>query len=245
MCRNLGKREQNVNQIIRNALRKGRNTLLEPEAKRICKKHGIPIPQFRVAHNSAEAVQAAKKLGFPVAIKIVSPDILHKTDAGCVLLALGSPRSIRDGYAKLLRNARRHNLNAKIVGVLVEKMQRPGIEVIIGGLRDAQFGPTLMFGLGGIFVELFEDTSFRVGPLTERSARAMIREIRGYQILMGYRGRSPADEDSLVRILLSTSKLLTEHPEISQLDLNPTLVYKKGAVVVDARMKITGVLLER
>ena len=227
-----------ADRIIRVAVEQGRIALLEHEAKRICNEYDISTPKFRLALNAIDAVNAAKRLGFPVVLKVVSPDILHKTDAECVIMGLRNESEVRQAFKTILENAKRHNPNARVQRMLVEEMQPPGIEVIVGGIRDPPFGQTLMFGLGGVFVELFEDVSFRVAPISERSAKRMIREVKGYEILKGYRGRAPADEESLVRILLSSSKLMQDHTEISQMDLNPTLVYEKGATAVDARITL-------
>lgn len=224
--------------IIKNAVEHGRTALLEHEAKQICNEYHIGTPKFRLAKTQKDADNAAKHLGFPVVLKIVSPDIPHKTDAGCVIMGLRNGREVGQAFSRILRKAKRHNPDARIQGVLVEEMQPPGIEVIVGGIRDPPFGQALMFGLGGVFVELFEDVSFRVAPISEHAAKRMIREIKGYKILRGYRGHAPADEESLVRILLSTSKLMQDHPEISQMDLNPTLVYQKNATAVDARIAL-------
>lgn len=227
-----------VDEIIRSALNEGRTALLEPEAKRVCNDYGIPTPRFRAVSRSEEAVKAARSLGFPVVLKIVSPDIVHKTEAKCVTLNLKNATEVKRSFHEILDNARRRVPSAKIRGILVEKMLPRGTEVIIGSLREPGFGQTLMFGLGGVFVELFEDVSFRVAPLRERDARAMIKEIKGYDILKGYRGHSPADEESLVKIVLSVSKLVTDHSEISEMDLNPTVVYEKGAIAADARISL-------
>ena len=227
-----------ADRIIKNALDDGRTALLEHEAKRICNEYHIDTPKFRLAQNALDAGIAAKRLGFPVVMKIVSPDIIHKTDAGCVLMGLRNGSEVRRAFSRIIANAEQQKPNARILGVLVEEMQPPGIEVIVGGIREPPFGQTLMFGLGGVFVELFEDVSFRVEPLSERAAKRMIREIRGYEVLKGYRGNAPADEESLVRILLSSSKLMQDHPEIFQMDLNPTLVYQRNATAVDARIAL-------
>jgi len=233
-------KKDSVDKILDDAVKEGRGVLTEPEAKRICSAYHIPTPPSRLVSNSKDAVDAARRLGFPVVLKIVSPDISHKTETGCVKLGLGTAAEVKHAFQDVMRNASNHAPRAVVKGVLVEKMLPKGNEVIIGGLKDPRFGQTLMFGLGGIFVELFEDVSFRVAPLSERAAMKMIREIKGYEILKGFRGQQRADEESLVKILLALSRLMIEHPEISQIDLNPTIVYNKGAVAVDARMSLAG-----
>ncbi len=227
-----------VDRIIKTAFKEGRTALLEHEAKQICKKYRINTPRFQLAHDATEAVEATRRLGLPVVLKVVSPDIIHKSDAGCVIIGLRSAHEVRQAFRKIVDNAKRYHPKATIRCVLVEKMQPPGIEVIVGGFRDSQFGQVLMFGLGGVFVQVFEDVSFRVAPLTERSARRMIREIKGYAILKGFRGHGPADEQGLLKILLASSKLMTDCPRISEMDLNPVLIYEDGAVAVDARITL-------
>jgi len=227
-----------VSAIIAAALKEGRNHLLEPEAKRICREYGIHTPRSKLAADPKEALAAAKFLGFPVALKVVSEDIIHKTEAGCVMLDVENPSELKVAYTKVLRNARHHFREKSSLAVLVERMAPPGVEVIIGGLKDQQFGHAIMFGLGGIFVEILDDIAFRVVPLDEKNAIRMISEVRGSQILRGHRGLPPADEKSLVRVLLSCSRLLEDHPEISEMDLNPAIVCHRGVTVVDARISL-------
>jgi len=223
-------------EVIKRALEEGRKNLLETEAKTICVEYGIPTPEFAVALNAHEAVEHAEKLGYPIVLKIVSPEILHKTEAGGVLVGLKNTAEVEDGYRKIMESARSYKPSAKLLGVLVQKMAPPSTEVIVGGLKDPQFGQTLMFGLGGIFVEVLKDVTFRVAPIEEREAREMIKEIKAYPVLKGYRNQPPADEEAIVKILLRASNLIMENPEINQMDLNPIMVYQKGASVVDARI---------
>ncbi len=227
---------KNSKEIIKNAMNEGRLSLLESEAKAICIDYGIPTPDFFVAPSREEALKAAEKIGYPVVLKIVSPDILHKTEAGGVIVGLNSPEKVKEGYDKIIQNSKRYKADARVKGVLVQKMAPQGTEVIVGGLKDPQFGQTLMFGLGGVFVEILKDVTFRIAPIDESDARAMITEIKAYPILKGYRGQQPVDEDAIVKILLATSNLLMDLPEINQLDLNPIMTYSKGASVVDVRM---------
>jgi acetyl-CoA synthetase (ADP-forming) len=183
-----------------------------------------------------EAEKSAGQIGYPVALKIVSPDVLHKWDVGGVMLDLKSATDVKSAYQKILENVKRHKPDAKIVGVIVQEMATPSTEVIVGSTKDPQFGPALMFGLGGIFVEILKDVAFRIAPITETDAREMIAEVKGYPILKGYRGQPPADIDAIVKILINTSKLVMDHNEIKELDLNPVMVYEKGAKAVDARI---------
>jgi len=225
-----------VSEIIKNALSESRINLLEPEAKSICIQYGLPTPEFDVASNPIEAEEFANKIGYPVVLKIVSPDILHKTDAGGVAVGLKSDNEVRKEFKEILRRVRSYKEDAEIKGVLIQKMAPASTEVIVGGLKDPQFGQTLMFGLGGIFVEVLKDVTFRIAPISKKDANEMIKEIKAYPILKGYRGQPPADENAISEILVNTSKLMIDHPEINQMDLNPIMVYDKGASVVDARI---------
>jgi len=196
----------------------------------------MPTPAFGVARNPAEASELADKVQFPVVLKIVSEDILHKTEAGGVLLDLNSKEQIEEGYGQIMRKVRAYNEKARISGVLVQHMAPKGVEVIVGGLRDSQFGPTVLFGLGGIFVEVLKDASFRVAPLSDLDSRQMIREIHAYSILQGARGQPAADEESIMQILQATSKAMMENSVIQQMDLNPVIVYATAASIADARI---------
>jgi acyl-CoA synthetase (NDP forming) len=225
-----------VDKIIHSALSSGRNFLLEPESKEIVGYYGMPVTRFKVAKSVEESVKFAGEIGYPVVMKIVSPDILHKSDAGAVEINLKNSEEVKAAFARIAGNVKRFKSDAKIVGYIVEQLAPQGEEVIVGMAKDPQFGPALMFGLGGIFVEVLKDVSFRIAPLTEYDAREMIQEIKGYPVLTGIRGRQPADINSIVDIILKVSKLVTEHTEIEQLDLNPVFVYHEGARIVDARI---------
>lgn len=225
-----------VSEIIEEARRGGRKFLLESEAKEACIEYGIPVTRFNVAQTVEEAVKFSDEIGYPIVLKILSPDIIHKSDVGGVILNLNNHKEIRNAYKELLANVKGHKPDAEITGIFVQEMAPSSTEVIVGATKDPQFGPALMFGLGGIFVEILEDVTFRIAPLTEQDAREMITEIKAYPVLKGYRDRPPADIDAIVDILLKTSKLVMDHLEIKELDLNPIMVYKKGAKTVDARI---------
>lgn len=225
-----------TSKIISQAKKEGRKALLEPEAKTICAEYGIPVNKFTLAKNEKEAIAAAEKFGYPIVMKIVSPDIIHKSDAGGVLVNLKNSSEVAAGYKKIIENAMKYKADAKIVGVIVQEMAPQSTEVIIGALKDPQFGQTVMFGLGGIFVELLKDVNFRVAPITAEDAKEMITQLKAYPLLKGYRNTQPADIDALVRIICNTSKLVMENPEIKELDLNPVMAYPKGATTVDARI---------
>jgi len=225
-----------TSKIFMATCKEGRKYLLETEAKAVCMEYDIPVTKFKLAKNEAEAVKFADAIGYPVVLKIVSPDIIHKSDVGGVLVGLKNAGGVRKGYNLIMKNVKKHNEKAGIVGILVQEMAPSSTEVIVGTIKDPQFGQTLMFGLGGIFVEVLKDVTFRIAPVTADEAREMISEVKAYPLLKGYRGMPPADIDAIVKILLSTSKLVMEHDEIKELDLNPIMVYRKGAKTVDARI---------
>jgi len=225
-----------VSGILNKVKKEKRKFLLEPEAKTVCIKCGIPVTNFKVAKNEAEAVKFAEKIGYPTVLKIVSPDIIHKSDVGGVIVGLKTAKDVRNAYKQILESIKKHKADAKIVGILVQKMAPSSTEVIVGAIKDPQFGPALMFGLGGIFVEVLKDVTFRVAPITEDEACEMITEVKAYPLLKGYRNQPPADIETIVKILLNTSRLVMEHQEIKELDLNPIMVYEKGAKTVDARI---------
>ena len=225
-----------VSEIFNNAKREGRKFLLEPEAKTICKMYNIPVTDFKVAKNEDEVVKFSREIGFPVVLKIVSPDVIHKSDVGGVIIDLKSEEAVRKAYRQIIENVKKYKPEAKITGILVQEMAPPSTEVIVGSIKDPQFGPALMFGLGGIFVEVLKDVTFRIAPITEDDAREMITEVKAYPLLKGYRNMPPADIDAIIKIILNTSKLVMEHQEIKELDFNPIMVYEKGAKTVDARI---------
>jgi len=222
--------------IISNVLEQKRTALLEPEAKNICRAYNLPVPAFKLAINVNQAVKYAEKIGFPVVMKTVSPDILHKTEAGGVILDLHTRKDVENGFSKLLSNAKAFKKTARIHGVLIERMAPPGLEVIVGGMRDQQFGPVVMFGLGGIFTQVLEDVTFGLVPIKKSEVREMIRGIKGYQALTGFRGMLPVDEGAIASTVVQVSKIMNENQQIGQIDLNPVRAYSRGCSVVDARI---------
>lgn len=223
-------------QVIGRARSEGRVLLTEVESKALLKQAGISVSDTRLAASSEEAISLSQQVGFPVVLKIASPDIVHKSDAGGVRLGLKTSSQVGKAYGDILEVVSRGHPKVIIQGVSVQKMARPGVEVIIGMSKDAQFGPVLMFGLGGILVEVLKDVSFRITPLTKRDARGMIREIKGYPLLAGYRGQEPVDVSNLEGLLLKVSDFVEQNPEVKELDLNPIFAYSDGAIVVDARI---------
>jgi len=222
--------------VIERARSEARTILTEIESKELLGQAGINITDTRLATSSSEAVTISSQLGFPVVLKIASPDILHKNDAGGVRLALQTPVQVEEAYDEILKNIKQNYRQARVQGVSVQKMAPPGVEVVIGMSKDAQFGPVLMFGLGGILVEIIEDVSLRVTPITRKDAAEMIKEIKGYRLLAGYRGQEPVDTSKLEDMLLAISGFVEENPVVKELDLNPVLAYSDNAIAVDARV---------
>ncbi len=223
-------------EIIQKALKQGHSSLLLPEAQQVVSAHYIPTPKAFLAKNVEEAIKKGSEIGFPVVLKIVSPMILHKSDVGGVALNVNSPEELKEAYQKMIKEVSRNTPDEQIIGVSVEKMLPSSTEVIVGGIRDSQFGPSVMFGMGGIFAEVYEDVAFRVAPLDKIDALNLINGLKGSKILKGIRGNPPADMEALADILLNVSSLMIEHSSISQLDLNPVLVYPDSAYAVDYRI---------
>ena len=225
-----------TDKIIAQARKEKRKALLESEAKSIIMEYGITVPQFQLATNEKEAAKIAEEIGYPIVAKIVSPEIIHKSDAGGVKVGLKNAAEVQAAYKTIVGNAKKYNSKANILGVLVMEMAPAGTEVIVGAIKDPQFGATIMFGLGGIFVEVLKDVTFKIAPVSVDEAKEMITGLKAYALLTGYRNTPPADLDALAEILVKVSKLLTDYPEIKELDLNPVMAYAKGAKTVDARI---------
>ena len=223
-------------QILDKAGKEKRTLLTEIESKSLLKEAKIPVVDTRLATTKSEAVDIARQIGFPIVMKIVSPDVVNKSDAGGVKLNIQNMTQTGKAYSEIITSVKKHYPKAKIVGISVQKMAKPGIEVIIGMTKDPQFGPVIMFGLGGILVEVLKDVSFRIVPLTKRDASEMISEIKGFPILKGYRGSDPADIPYLEDLIVKVANFVEKNPEIKELDLNPVFAYKDGATAVDARI---------
>jgi acetyltransferase len=209
--------------------------LSEFQCKRILSCYGVPVTSEGLATSAEMAVEQARELGYPVALKIQSGEILHKTEAGGISLDLESDDDVRAAYHEVVASSKRFSPDAAVQGVLVQEMLKDGVEVIIGTTKDPVFGHVIMFGLGGIFVEALRDVSFRIAPVTRRDAEEMIGEIKGYRVLQGMRGKPPADVDAIVDAILRVSQLVTDYAdEIEELDINPLVVFSEGAKAVDA-----------
>jgi acyl-CoA synthetase (NDP forming) len=201
------------------------------------KKGGIPVTESPFAASPEEAVARARDFAVPVVLKIASPDIAHKSDVGGVRLNLSTGEEIRAAYGEIMASAASRASNARLEGVTVSPMAKSGgVEVIVGVFTDPQYGPVMMFGLGGIFTEIYKDVQFCLLPASEKELLQSIRSITGYPLLAGARGQSPADQAALVKVMKGVSEFAINNPEIDQIDLNPVLVYDKGAIVVDVRI---------
>ena len=215
---------------------KGQNALTEVESKELLKRAGIPVVATKLARSKREALSISKEMGFPVVLKICSHDVVHKTDSGGVRLGLANAAQVGRAYSEIASSVTQAYPEARIQGVSVQPMAPPAVEVIVGMSKDSQFGPVLMFGLGGILVEVLKDVSFRIVPVSERDVGEMVREIKGYPILKGYRGQKPASIPALEKLIVKVSQFVEKNPQIEELDLNPVFAYPDKAVAVDARI---------
>ena len=225
-----------VREILDKIKNEGRNYVTEVEAKEILAAYKIPVAKTLLAKNKEEAIQLSKNLKYPLVAKIVSPQIIHNSEVGGVVLNIKNEIELEQAYDKIMNNVKKNVSNAEILGIALQEMAPQGVESIIGSTKDIQFGPTVMFGLGGIFVEIMKDVSFRIAPFSKSTAIDMINELNGKSILYGVRGEKPKDIESLSDAISRISQLVTEFPEIKELDANPTLVYENGICVVDARI---------
>jgi acyl-CoA synthetase (NDP forming) len=215
---------------------KSRSLLTEVESKELLKKAGIPVVETKLARSKKEAIALSREMGFPLVLKISSTDVVHKSDFGGVKLGLANAAQVGKAYSEITSSIKKAYPEAQIEGVSVQPMAPPGVEVIVCMSKDPQFGPLLMFGLGGILVEVLKDVSFRMVPVTERDAREMIKEIKGYPVLQGYRGQKPASIPALQKLIVNVSQFVEKNPQIRELDLNPIFAYPDKAMAVDARV---------
>lgn len=227
-----------VRQILDAARAAGRDALTAPEGKEICDAYGIAVPQEGVAASAEEARQMAAGMGFPVVMKIVSPDILHKTEAGGVLVGIKSAEEAKEAYDTIVGNARNYKADAQILGVQVQQMIKGGQEVIIGSVTDGSFGKLVAFGMGGVLVEVLKDITFRLAPATRDDALSMLDGIQAAEMLKGVRGSDPVDREALAGMIVRVSQLVSDFPEISELDLNPVFASKDGAIAADVRIMV-------
>jgi acetyl coenzyme A synthetase (ADP forming)-like protein len=227
-----------VRQILDRVKADKRSSLTAPEGKLVCDAYGIPVPKEGVAKSAGEAAEIATGMGFPVVMKIVSPDILHKTEAGGVMVGVKTAADVEKNYAAILANARKYKADAKIEGIQVQQMLLGGQEVIVGAVTDGSFGKLVAFGLGGVLVEVLKDITFRLAPATKQDALSMLDGIQAHEMLKGVRGSDPANRDAIADIIVNVSRLITDFPEIAEMDLNPVFATKTNAIAADVRIVV-------
>ena len=234
----MARNKKAVKEILAKVKAEGRTSLTAPEGKLVCDAYGIPVPKEGVAKTAAEAAKLATKMGFPVVLKIVSPEILHKTEAGGVLVGVKSAPEVRKGFATIMTNAKKYNKKANLQGVQVQQMLSGGQEVIIGAVTDQSFGKLVAFGLGGILVEVMKDVTFRLAPASKEDALSMLDGIAAAEMLKGVRGSDPVNRAALATMIKDVSQLVADFPEIVEMDLNPVFATKKGAIAADVRIVV-------
>lgn len=232
-------RRMPVAELIAAASKKGRISLLEPEAYQVCGDYGIRVPPYRLVNSVENAIRAANEIGYPIVLKVVSEEILHKTDVGGVMLGISSDESLQAAYTKLMDNVTKAAPHVTNLRVLVQKMMPATTELVLGAVRDKSFGPTVMFGLGGIYIEVLKMVGFRLSPLGMQEAKDLIRQTLPPALLKGVRGAAAMNLDSVANALVALGRLLEEQPQIEEVDLNPTLPYADGCIAVDARIIIS------
>jgi len=222
----------NIAEVLKKKIESSQTVLTEFESKELLEEIGIVVPDQSLTSSKEETLSAAEKIGFPVVLKLMAEDVIHKSDTGAVKLNLKTKEEVEEAYDDLMKIPAQAEKKISVQNMAEE----PITELIIGMTTDPQFGPALMFGIGGILVELLEDVSFRIAPITEYDANEMIKEIKGFPILDGYRGKPKADLEAIVKTLLKISDLVVKHEEINEMDLNPVFIYEKGLICVDARI---------
>ena len=200
------------------------------------RKYDLPVPEYQIVKSGEDAAHACERMGCPVVMKIISPQIVHKSDAGGVIVGIGSRKAALGAFTKIIDGAKAYDPEAHIEGVIVEQQAEPGLELIIGGRTDAAFGKVITFGMGGTMVELMKDVTLRILPITDEEIRQMIKEINAYPLIAGYRGSKPRDEEDLVRIITNVARFFEENGHVVEFDINPIRLYEKGACAVDARI---------
>ncbi|HEY0570136.1 MAG TPA: acetate--CoA ligase family protein, partial [Enterovirga sp.] len=233
-----GNARAEVQKILDHVKAEGRTSLTAPEGKIVCDAYGIPVPKEGVASSAQDATKLAEGMGYPVVMKIVSPDILHKTEAGGVLVGVKSAEEVAKGYDTILANAKKYNASAKIDGVQVQQMLKGGTEVIVGSITDGSFGKLVAFGLGGVLVEVLKDITFRLAPATRDDALSMLDGIQAAEMLHGVRGGDPVNREALADVIVKVSQLVSDFPVITELDLNPVFATKADAIAADVRIVV-------
>ena len=228
----------NPKQIFESVRKKKRRNLTEIESREILEYYKLPLVRGKIIKSIEESKKFIDEVGYPVVLKIVSPEIIHKTEVGGVVVNIQNEKQLYDAYNDILKNVKTKMPTARIDGLFIQEMIPSSFEVMVGGKYDNTFGQTIAFGLGGIYVEVYEDVSFRIVPITEKDAINMITDTKANKILVGYRGKKPADMKALIDILMKTSKMLESNPEIKELDMNPVFALSDRAVAIDARIII-------
>ncbi len=224
--------------IIASCYSNGYSFIPEPDAYKICAEFAIPHPRFSFVRTKKEGLQAAEEIGYPVVIKIVSPEVIHKSEVGGVILDLRTPQELDEGFDRLKKNVSEKAGGVPISGILVQQSMPAGVEVAVGGANNPQFGPVVMFGSGGILIEVFKDVSFRLAPLDQEEARRQLEETMAYEILKGVRGRPACDLEAVCQVIVNTGRLLTDIPQLAEIDFNPVQAFPDGCFVLDARIKL-------
>ncbi|OIQ50530.1 succinyl-CoA synthetase subunit beta [Pseudodesulfovibrio hydrargyri] len=224
--------------LIQQCLQEGHKVMPELEAQKLCAGHSIPCPPTQVAQDKDECVAIAQSIGYPVVMKVLSRQIVHKSDAGGVIVNIRNDEEMAAAFTKMNDAIKKNCPDAKIDGFVIQKMMPSGIEVVVGALRNSQFGPVVMFGMGGIYIEVFKDVEFRLAPLSKEEALRQIEETKIATVLKGVRGQAPCDIDALAELIVNVGKLICDFEEIKEIDFNPVLSYPDGCVAVDARIVI-------
>lgn len=228
-----------MDSVLELAIKEKRN-LTEYEAYKLLSKHGMPVPKHSIAYSEEEALKITKRLGFPLVMKVVSSDIMHKSNIGGIRINIVNIPQVKESYKSIIYHVRKNKPEARINGMLLCKQAPKGLEVIVGMVRDPQFGPAVMFGLGGIFTEILKDVAFRICPVERTDIEEMLTEIEGIKMLQGYRGQPRRDVNAIIDIIMRVSKLALIYPVIKEIDLNPIIVYEKDLLVVDAKVFLKG-----
>ncbi len=227
-----------IERLIKESLSLERETLVEPDAKTILRLAGISVPRFEVVKDVNVAIEEGAKIGYPLVLKLISPNIIHKSDVGGVKTGLKGPGDIENAWSEMILRVADEMPMAMIEGFIIEEMVPPGVELILGATKDSQFGVTAMFGTGGVAVELMKDVSFGLAPMDEEAALKMMREVKGFPLLEGYRGGGTCDIQAVARVLVTLSKLLEAAEGLKAIEINPLIVHEKDVVAVDARAEI-------
>ena len=224
-----------INLLLNKLIGQNRKTLTYQESRKILELVGIPLNKMLIAKNLEEGIENAKSIGYPVVLKVVSEDVVHKSDSGGVKVGINSEDDLKESFTEMIQSVRKYYPNAQIEGFSIEEMVQ-GIELLIGTNTDSQFGKMIAFGIGGVFVEVYKDVSFRLIPVSEHDVKEMVSEIEGKKLLNGYRGMPKVDKEELISLILKISKLVEENPIIKEMDLNPIVITEQGLKAIDARI---------